>query len=299
MRRARLALKARGAAAGAKLPAEALDRLERHRDFHFRRMPSRRVSGEKTALRFIEEVGFCSAFTAGLGVPCLREAIAGAREPVLPEHIQHDYAIGMTWRIKDTLPAKRLVYYGKVIGGRPGFIARDLLGAFLRLRVAPGGYQRLYRRGGLCHCGKLVMDALARRGPHETRALKLSSGYAQPRQRTAFDRAMKELQEKFLALKVEERYEPFTYVWDTVEHRWPDAMREARTITPREAAYRIVRRYFEIAAFSTERSLARLLAIGPELVDSALARLEREAAIVRGARVEGYAGDLAILASLV
>jgi hypothetical protein len=295
MRPRRLALKSRGGAA-AKLPARTLDRLERHRDHHFRRIASRRVSGEKTALRFIEEVGFCSAFTAGLDVPCLREAIAGTREPVLPEHIQHDYAIGMTWQIKDRLPAKRLVYYGKVIAGRPGFIARDLLGAFLRLRVTPGGYRRLYQRGGLSQCGKLVMDALARRGPHETRALKLSSGYAQPRQRTAFDRAMKELQEKFLALKVEERYDPFTYVWDTVEHRWPDAMREARALSAREAACRIVRRYFEIAAFGSERSLARLLGVGPDLVDCALTRLQRENAIVRGARVEGYPGEVAILA---
>jgi hypothetical protein len=282
-----------------KLSAHTLDRLERHRDRHFRRVPARRVSGEKTALRFIEEVGFCAAFTAGLGVPCLREAIAGVREPALPEHIQHDYAIGLTWQIKDMLPARRLVYYGKVIGGRPGFIARDLLGAFLRLRAAPGGYRRLYARGGLSHCGKLVMDALTRRGPHETRGLKLSSGYSQARQRAAFDRAMKELQEKFLALKVEERYDPFTYVWDTVEHRWPDAMREARALTAREAAYRIVRRYFEIAAFGSERAVARVLAIAPELVESAMVRLGREGAVVRGARIEGYPGEVALLAEFL
>ena len=205
-----------------------LARLERHRDHHFRRIPSRRVSGEKTALRFIEEVGFCCAFTAGLDVPCLREAIAGRREPALPEHIQHDYAIGLTWELKDSLAAKLLAYYGKVIAGRPGFLARDLVGAFLRLRMPPGGYLKLYQRGMLSHCAKLVMDALTRRGAAETRALKLASGYAQPRNRAAFDRAMKELQEKFLALKVEERYEPFTYVWDTVEHRWADAVRAAR-----------------------------------------------------------------------
>lgn len=285
----------RPGAGAARLPAALLDRLELHRDHHFHRMASRRVSGEKTALRFIEEVGFCSAFTAGLGVPCLREAIAGTREPALPEHIQHDYAIGLTWQIKDALPARRLVYYGKVIGGRPGFIARDLLGAFLRLRVPPGGYRRLYQRGGLSHCGKLVMDALARRGAHETRGLKLSSGYSQPRQRAVFDRAMKELQEKFLALKVEERYDPFTYVWDTVEHRWPDAMREAKALTPREAAYRIIRRYFEVAAYGSERGIARLLAIAPELVASALARLVREEVIVRAARIDGYPGEVALL----
>ena len=31
-----------------------LDALERHRDFHFRRIVSRRVTGEKSALKFID-----------------------------------------------------------------------------------------------------------------------------------------------------------------------------------------------------------------------------------------------------
>ena len=279
----------------AALPESLMDALERHRDFHFRRIPSRRVSGEKSALRFIDEVGFCTGFSAGLNVPCLREAIAGTREPVLPEHIQHDYAIGMAWRIKDSLPERRLVYYGKALAGRPGFIARSLLGAFLRLRVPVGGYRKLYARGGLSHCGKLVMDTLAKRGAVETRVLKLSSGYAQPSKRATFDRAMKELQEKFLALKVEERADPFSYVWDTIEHRWPDAIAEARTLTPTRAAYAIVKKYFETAGFGAERAMARILGIDPVLVESAARRLERERAIVRGVRVSGHPGAISLL----
>ena len=272
-----------------------LERLEAHRDHHFRRTRTRRITNQKSALAFINETGFCTGFTAGLGVPCLREAIVGAREPELPEHIQHDHAIGMTWRLKDDLPAQRLVYYGKAIAGRPGFISRDLLGAFLRLRVAPGGYKRLYDRGLLSQCGMLVMNALTRRGAAETRALKLTSGYSQPKRRAAFDRAMKELQEKFLALKVEERYEPFTYVWDTMEHRWPDAMREARELTAREGAYRIVQRYFEIAAFANEKTIARLVAIPQELVESAARRLEREKKIKRAVRIPNFPGQVSIL----
>src|SRR5207253_1319167 len=101
----------------------------------------------------------------------------------------------------------------------------------LRLRVEPGGYRKLYDRGLLSHCVKLVMDALGRRGPAETKALKLTSGYAQPKMRAEFDRAMKELQEKFLALKVEERYDPFTYVWDTVANRCAEAIREGRSLS--------------------------------------------------------------------
>jgi hypothetical protein len=275
-----------------------LDALERHRDHHFRRVRHRRISGERAALSFIEEVGFCAAFTAGMGVPCLREAIEGMREPPVPEHIQHDRAIMMTWNIKDTLPARKLVYYGKVMGGRPGFIARGLLAAFLRLRAEPRGYRALYERGTLSHCAKLVMDSLTRRGAAETKALKLGAGYAQAKMRGEFDRAMKELQEKFLALKVEEHYDPFTYVWDTMEHRWGEALREARTLTRSEAAYRVVRQYFEIAGFGSERAVARLLAIDPALVDGAARRLERERRLRRAMRVEGLIGAHSILGDL-
>lgn len=275
-----------------------LDALERHRDHHFRRVRHRRIHGERAALGFIEEVGFCAAFTAGMGVPCLREAIEGMREPPVPEHIQHDRAIMMTWNIKDTLPAQKLVYYGKVIGGRPGFIARGLIAAFLRLRAEPRSYRALYERGTLSHCAKLVMDALTRRGAAETKALKLGAGYAQAKMRGEFDRAMKELQEKFLALKVEERYDPFTYVWDTMAHRWGEALREARTLNRSEAAYRVVRRYFEIAGFGNERAVARLLAIDPALVEGAARQLERERRLRRGIRVEGLIGAHSILGDL-
>jgi hypothetical protein len=285
----------------AKITASPIElaQLEAHRDHHFRRIPKRRVAGEKSALAFINEVGFCTGFSAGLGVPCLREAIAGEREPKIPEHLQHDYAIGMTWGIKDTLPAKRLVYYGKVIGGRPSFIARDMMAAFLRLRIEVGGYAKLYQRGLLGHCAKLVMDTLTKRGASETMALKLASGYSQPKHRAEFDRAMKDLQAKFLALKVEERYQPFTYVWDTMEHRWPDALKESRALTESEAAYRIMRRYFEIAAFSNERAISRILHIEPALVEGAMRKLEREKIIVRAMRIERAPGLHSVLRDLV
>jgi hypothetical protein len=270
--------------------------LEAHRDHTFRRTPARRISGEAEAIAFIEETGFCAAFTAGLGVPCVREAIEGRREPPLPEHIQHDRAIMMTWNLKDTLPARKAVYYGKAIGGRPSFIAPAMLPAFLRLRVAPGGYRKLYARGMLSHCARLVMDALAKRGAAGTLALKLASGYAQPKMRAEFDRAMKELQEKFLALKVEERYDPFTYVWDTMERRWGEALRAARELTPAAAALAIVRRYFEIAGYGAERAIARILAVDPALIDRVAARLEREGLIVRDQRVKGIRETISMLA---
>ena len=45
-------------ASGGRSAASVLDALERHRDYSFRRLPSRRVMGEKSALKFVDEVGF-------------------------------------------------------------------------------------------------------------------------------------------------------------------------------------------------------------------------------------------------
>ncbi len=273
--------------------------LEAHRDHHFRRIPARRVTGERMALRFIDETGFCAAFTAGLGVPCLREAIEGRREPELPHHIQHDRAIMMTWNLKDVLPARRAVYYGKVLSGRPSFIALEMLPYFLRLRLASVGYEKLYQQGLLSHCAKLVMDALTRRGPSETKALKLTTGYAQAKLRPEFDRAMKEVQERFLALKIEERYNPFTYVWDTVEHHWLEATRAARRLKPHHAAYAVVRRYYEMAGYGDERAVARLLGLSTAVLEQAVGKLQAEHLVCRGVRVDSHRANLTVLAKLL
>ena len=247
--------------------------MERHRDFHFRRLPNRRVKSESQALEFIGEVGFCTAFTAGLNLPCLREAIVGQREPPLPHHIQHDHAIGMTWRLKDVLTAKGAVYYGKALAGRPAFIAPEILPAFLKLRASRTPYLSSFRRGELGLCAKLVMDALRRRPVAATAELKVATGYARASRRAEFDRAMKELQEKFMVLKVEERYEPFTYVWSTLGHRWGDALARAHTLRRGEAAYQLVKHYFLIGAYATPGSLGRLLGIDLELTRRAVAAL--------------------------
>src|SRR5258708_20424668 len=110
---------------------------------------------------------------------------------------------------------------------------------------------------------------------------------------------MKELQEKFLAVKVEERADPFSYVWDTMEHRWPNAIAEARTITRSRAAYVIVRRIFETTGFSSERTVSRILGIEQALVESAARKLEREGMIVRGRHIEGHPRAISVLSTLM
>ena len=108
--------------------------LEAIRDRTFHRLPHLRIRGEQSALRFIRKVGFCFTFsTFGFSAPCLWVAVSGRRHPRWPKHTHHDPAVLLTWELKDILPAKRLVYYGKLLKGRPTLVSLELFPAFVAL----------------------------------------------------------------------------------------------------------------------------------------------------------------------
>src|SRR5206468_1695114 len=110
------------------LPASTLERL---RDRRFRREPRLRVRSDASALAFIHDVGFCSTFYRfPEGVACLWEAVVGRSSPPWPRRSHHDAGIGLTWELKDTLPSKKRVYYGKLLKGRPLLVALELFPAF-------------------------------------------------------------------------------------------------------------------------------------------------------------------------
>src|SRR5437867_740204 len=137
---------------GAMVTADSLRRL---RDRRFHRLPARRVQGERGALAFVREVGFCSTFYRfPEGVACLWEAVAGRANPRWPRHSHHDAGIGLTWELKDTLPARKRVYYGKLLKGHPLLVALDLFPAFyalVRVRQRARDYCVEYQAGRLSH----------------------------------------------------------------------------------------------------------------------------------------------------
>src|SRR5215510_9142973 len=112
----------------------ALEVLENQRDQRFRRLPHLHLHNERTALRFVEDVGFCSVFTNRTQqLPCLWVAICGRRDPVFPQHSHHDPELMLAWNLKDRLPAKRLVYYGKLLLGKPSMVSLAHLPDFYAL----------------------------------------------------------------------------------------------------------------------------------------------------------------------
>jgi hypothetical protein len=273
----------------------AAQRLTELRDRRFRRVPSLRVTGPRSALGFVEAVGFCSTFYRFPdGVPCLWEAVAGRRDPRWPRHSHHDSAIGLTWDLKDRLPARKEVYYGKLLRGRPVLVALDLFPAFYALvrgRQRARDYRVEYAAGRLPATARRIMDALVREHPQYTRELRASTFMLEPAKTREFERAIADLQQGLWIVKTEERYEPtFSYRWDLVESFLPEAVAEGRRLGRGAAVERLIERYVGAAVYTSERSIRRLFALPAAEVTVVLHRLSRRGVVLADQVVDGWPG---------
>jgi hypothetical protein len=277
--------------------SRSLENLERLRDRTLRRLPSLRVQSAARALRFINEVGLASLFaTRGLNLPCLWVAVCGRREPQFPEHSHHDPEVGLAWELKDQLPAEGKVFYAKLVRGKPTFVAWDVFPDVYCLFGPKRNYVAEYRDGLLSPVARRILDALHRRRPQDTFELKLAAGMARPSQRRTFDAAMAELQQRLYVAMSEVRYEPFTYVWDLVGARFPDAVAGARRRRPRHAARAVAQRYLQAVIYANERQLQAVLGERAP-TRQAVADLVRAGVIETDRQIDGLAGRWLLLAA--
>ena len=252
------------------------------------------MRGPKAALAFVQDVGFCSTFYRFAdGVPCLWEAVAGRSAPRWPRHSHHDDAVGLTWQLKDDLPAARQVYYGKLLRGRPCLVALDLFPAFYALvrgsQRAPA-YRIEYEAGRLTLTARRIMEALSREHPQYTRALRASAFMLEPRQTREFERAMGELQQGLWIVKTEERYEPtFSYRWDLLEAWLPAETAAGRRLSRAAAASRLVERYTRAAVFTRTSVIRRLFGLGTAEAETVIKGLVGRGALAE-TDVRGWAG---------
>ena len=269
--------------------------LTRARNRRFRRLRALKVRSERGALAFVEDVGFCSTFYRfGEGVPCLWEAVAGRANPRWPRRSHHDAGIGLTWELKDVLPAKKHVYYGKLLHARPLLVAMDLFPAFyalIRGRQRARDYRVEYEAGRLSHTARRLMDALVREHPQYTRELRANCFMLEPSKTREFERAMAELQQGLWLVKTEERYEPsFSYRWDLLESWLPEAVSEGRRLRRAAAIERLVERYTAAAVFTSESLLRRLFRVGAEEIRAAVTALSRRGVVTLDQTVPAWPG---------
>ena len=270
--------------------------LEERRREQFRQRRALRLRSERAAVAFVNAVGFCSTFYRfPEGAACLWEAVAGRANPRWPRRSHHDAGIGLTWELKDTLPARRRVYYGKLVKGRPVLVALDLFPAFYALvrgTQRARNYATEYEAGRLSVTANRLMESLVRESPQYTRGLRAESFMLEPSKTREFERAMAELQQGLWIVKTEERYEPtFSYRWDLLERWLPDAAAEGRRLARAAALDRLQDRYLRGAVYSTPARLARLFTVPRGEVEASLARLERRGTLRTGVEVAGWPGQ--------
>jgi hypothetical protein len=268
--------------------------LETQRDRRFRRLPHVRVHNARTALQFVDDVGFCLAFTNRTQqLPCLWVAVCGRRDPVFPEHLQHDPELMLTWRLKDLLPTKRRVYYGKLILGKPSLVSLAHFPNFYAVHGPAHGeqYRDDYADGLLSRAAKQIMDALGEQHPQATKELKRRTHLDTSSRRAVFDRAIAELQRKLYITMIEARYEPtFTYVWDLLEAWLPEPAALGREIPRHEAIYRLTKQYLSVARYATLVQTERVLGAPRAEVAAAVTRLRDEGVIDTDVPIQGLSG---------
>jgi Winged helix DNA-binding domain len=275
--------------------------VEAWRDRTFRRLPERRVRGERSALRFVEEVGFCFTLSDfGLPVPSLYVAVCGRRRPRWPKHTHHDPEIGLTWNLKGSLPTKRLTYYGKLVKGKPTLVSLGLFPAFCALiRDGKGSGDCIvdYRQGRMTRAALLILETLNDRGALATPDLRKAVAMHGAERTAEFDRAMAELQRSLWIVKVEEVYDPdFYYRWDLLDNWLPEPLVVGRSLGRAEAVRRLVAAYLKGAAASQDRFLAGLFGLGLEEAKAALDSLEADGSVRRDQRIKNLGGVWAVWA---
>jgi hypothetical protein len=231
--------------------AELTPEAEEFRDARWQREEARRVETAFDAERFVERAGFASCLTdARRPGASLYVAVCGRRDAIMPRNVQKDPEASHAWVLKDEVIRRGNVYYGKLAGARTLFIARRLVPHF----HAVWGTRRADETRRLSRSAQRVLHALRREWEMATSDLREDAGI---KDRTAFTRALDELQASMLVIPSEVYYQPkFTYVWTLAVGRFPDELR--RRVRRDVALREIARAFLTGAGMTIPGELARV-----------------------------------------
>ena len=198
----------------------------------------RPITRPEEALRFITACGFCTwGPVSRLSFPNLAEAMGETATSVLDR----------TWSWKDDLHFAQQLYYGKIIAGQPGFLAPDYLPDFISALAGRGlEHERdvtgLYFDGRLSGEARAIYEWLLDHPAQPTRELRRGTRLGDTSKKLATERALVELQRRFLICKVDltgRTRGTYSYVWDLAERFWPQAFVDARHTSPVAARSKI------------------------------------------------------------
>ncbi len=275
-----------------------LGQVEALRDLRYHRTPELRLRNEEQALQFVNEVGFCFLFgDQDVEIPTLWAAVTGSGRDVPNDH--YDADVGRTWEWKDSLPVHGLIYYGKLLRGKPTLVSLALLPCFYALSANYGeldDYLEQYRDGLLSIEARNVYEVLLREGALATSRLRqlvgLPGGGTNARR---FDRALAELQVNLQIAKVgisDANRWGYAYVYDLFLRRFPDVPGRAKNLGAAEAMSRLLLCYLHNVVVQSETMAQRLFRWDAREWGPLLASLVQRGLLRRDLSVAGLPGVL-------
>ena len=227
------------------------ERIEDHRDAHWRREGSRQVETALDAEIFVEQVGFTACLTdVRRPGPSLYVAVCGRRDAVMPRHVQKDPEASLTWRLKDELVGRGKVYYAKLARGKATFLAPRMIPYF----HAVWGVRRSKEKERLSRNARAVLRVLRHEWEMGTADLRDESGVTD---RRSFTRAVDELQAAMIVVPSQVVYHPrFTYIWTLGVGRFPTPL--SRRVSRDTALREIARCFLAGAGMTVPGEMARV-----------------------------------------
>ncbi len=270
------------------------DELLALRNHIYRRTPERRLHNEQEALSFINEVGLCFLFTSeDCELPTLYEAILG-------DEMRHagwrDREIGLAWTWKDTLPARRACFYGKLLRDKPVLISLDLFPYFYAISGNYGDldqYLDEYRDGKISLAAKQIYEALLYHGPMPTSSLRRRANLPGRENARAFERGLLELQVGLKIVKTgisDANRWHYCYVYDLLPRWLPAQVEQGLAIKSRDAYAVILRQYLRDVVVTDPVSVSYLFGWPQETTQQAIARLQAAGELRTDVVVEGMDG---------
>jgi hypothetical protein len=160
----------------------------------------------------------------------------------MPRNVQKDPEASLTWTLKDEIVRRGRVYYAKLARGKAMFLAPRMIPYF----HAIWGVRRSEEKQRLTRNAQAILRVLRREWETSTGDLRDESGV---KDRTAFIRAVDELQAAMIVVPSEVLYQPkFTYLWTLGVGRFPEALRRR---VSRDTALREIARCFLAGAGMT------------------------------------------------
>lgn len=232
-----------------------------------------RVRTKRSALAFVNTLGFCYAFTSGPG------GLPGLFDVLATRSVDRMWTWAWAW--KDDLATEKRLFYGKVIRRKPTYISLRYLPHFYTLSGnvgQPDDYLQAYREGRLSTLAKEVYEYIRQHGVCSTWILRRQfvprgeRGRAphHSAQGAVFHRALTDLQSRFLIGKVgESERGGYSFIWDTFDRWLPRAVQIAGTITSAQAAAGVLERYLRTTGAAPVQDAAALFEWPPPLLADA------------------------------